>query len=224
MRRTIALILLAPGLMNCGRADVGEADAEPGALGGQVAPGGPGYPAGPYGVGEGMVAADAAFWGFARPGEQVSKPQAMRLSDFYNASGAERYPAGSIYQPGAAKPRALVLRWDAEWETVCKMEAKKEGANYPDLHAKGAEYLSFLSERAPGQPATFAGLAQWATVFKVSHPLALDPGYEIGTALGADLYPAYVLIDTRTMTIARTVSGAGTESFWAQVEALASTM
>ena len=76
---------------------------------GQAADPGSPYPAGPYGVTVGAVIQNFGFIGFSNPEEDATEKQAMELADFWNPTGEDTFPGGSIFGEGQPKPTALVV-------------------------------------------------------------------------------------------------------------------
>src|SRR5512144_1830208 len=55
------------------------------------------YPAGPYGIEIGSVVRNYKFVGFPDPSKDTSSAYPIELADFYNPTGTDVYPEGSVY-------------------------------------------------------------------------------------------------------------------------------
>src|SRR5262249_47019464 len=80
------------------------------------------YPPGPYGSIIGATISNLEFFGFPDPQSSTLELKLIRLSDFYNPTGAELFPEGSPYGGGLPKPKAVLINAGAMWCTPCKYE------------------------------------------------------------------------------------------------------
>lgn len=183
------------------------------------------YPGGPYGFDNGSVIADYEFPGFPNPETgPTTELVTIRLSDFYNPTGAGTYAEDGPYAAGAPKPRALLMVVSAVWCGPCQLEAAEV---LPEKHAayagRGGEFLLVLADGpTPGVPAEKKHLASWTKKYETNFPAVLDANYDLGKIFPAASYPANMIIDTRTMTIVDRIVGAAPEegSFWDTFEQL----
>ena len=185
-------------------------------------PGSP-YPAGPYGVTVGAVIQNFGFVGFANPEDNASEKQAIELADFWNPTGEDTFPEGSIFGEGGPKPTVLVVIVSAVWCGPCQYEAAEllpeEHANYSP---RGGQFLLVLADGpSPGSPAELSQLQAWVGKYETRFPAVVDPQYQLGSLFPSTAYPANILIDTSTMEIIEVVAGIPEEgsSFFAQLEA-----
>lgn len=184
------------------------------------------YPAGPYGVTKGSVITNFVLSGFVDPSVNAD-PAALvpiTLGDFYNPTGDEVYPAGSVHGEGKPKPKALLIDIGAVWCTPCQYEAK---VILPKLYEQykplGAEFLFDLADGATnGVAATPKELVTWVTKYKSHFPCALDPDRKLGASFNTDSFPVNMVVDTRTMQIADIIPGIPDEegAFFKTLEAL----
>lgn len=174
--------------------------------------------AGPYGVGVGSVIPNYQFLGFPRP--NLSKTLAkVQLTDFYNPTGTDVFPAGSRYGAGVAKPKALLLIRSAVWCNPCNFEAKNE---FPGRHLKYApqgEFIECLDDGpVPGTAATVSDLDNWVTKYNVNFPAILNPAATLSAVVGIDAYPGHIIVRTRDMKIIKWEAGVSNAAFWALFE------
>lgn len=180
------------------------------------------YPAGPYGISPGRVIANYQFVGYVNAAENNDTMQPIQLADFYNPSGEEVFPEGSLYGAGEPKPKVLLIDVSSVWCGPCKIEAESV---LPRLYEKyrplGGEFLVQLADgRNPGEPAVARDLYRWTTQYDVQYPSAIDPSYKLGALFQADAFPANMLVKTKDMTIVEVVAGVPEEnsSFWRTFE------
>lgn len=173
---------------------------------GQEANSGIAYPSGPYGVTKGSTIDNYSLVGF--PDSTVAAdPNAtvpIQLSDFYNPTGEDVFPEGSVYGAGQPKPRALLIDISALWCSPCQFEAQKI---LPGLYAKyqplGAELLMNIAESGQnGVPAAPKDLKSWVTTFKTPFPAGIDSTRKLPTNFSpGSSFPVNILVDTRDMKI-----------------------
>ena len=156
--------------------------------------------------------------------------QYLEMSDFYNPTGEEVFPADSPYGPNTPKPRALLLDISAVWCGPCNYESEVVLHElYPGMKAAGGHFLAVLVESDNGgEPATYFELENWAASYDVSYTLVLDPTWQTKSLLGGG-YPTNIIIRTRDMKIIDRISGVPTndpqdtagQAFWATFNAVA---
>lgn len=235
MRISIFALLGAIALMGCGAKGTGGGDnsGDNGGDDGQLAPAFPEgtgqqaastkpYPEGPYGVGKGTVIANYKFVGYANALKVNNALQQVELAAFYNPTGDGKFEEGTVFEVGAAKPKALLIDVASVWCGPCNYEA---GNVLPALYKKykpmGGEFLGQLADGAtPGIAATTKSLYNWTTKYKVDYPDVIDPTYKLGALFAADAFPQNFIIDTRTMKIVEIIAGAPEAggSFWKTYE------
>jgi hypothetical protein len=214
--RWMGLVLVAAGgLVGCAEDEAAPPFPEGS---GQAAPDAAAYPGGPYGISIGSTVANYKFIGFANAAVLNNQMQEIKLSDFYNPTGADLYPEGSPYGAGQAKPKALLIDVASVWCGPCNYEA----ANVlPGLHQQykpmGGEFLLQLADGpTPGEPAEPTHLSNWTNKYDVDYPAAIDPTYKLGALFEADAFPANMIIRTKDMKIVEVIAGAPEvgSSFW----------
>lgn len=191
------------------------------------------YPTGPYGTTKGCILPQYQFVGFQNARRQSNATQTILLADFYNPhaddpdyapAGSDEddrlFPLGSYYGSGAPKPKALSISVSSSWCGACKHESKTV---LPTKHAlykpQGGEFLTQLNDGpTPGHAATSHDLLSWATTFDVDYPVTIDPGRQLDALFVAQVYPANILIDTRTMAIVEVVGGVPNAAYWIKFE------
>lgn len=227
--RILALGTSAAVLFGCSESDSGGKPApqfQPNQ--GQPANGTLAYPAGPYGISKGSVIANYEFVGFMNAQAYVDSMQFIQLADFYNPTGTEVFPEGSLYGSGEPKPKALLINVSSVWCPPCNYEAEFV---LPELYAKfqpmGGEFLLDLADGpTPGIAATPTQLYYWTKKYSVDYPAALDPSYRLSALFESDAFPANLIIKTQNMTIVEVISGAPEpgsptgDAFWATYESV----
>jgi len=175
------------------------------------------YPPGPYGYGIGSVISPYEFVGYAQPEIDIASPmRRISLAEYYNPTGDGVYPPGSAMPEGAPKPVALLLSMSAVWCPPCNDEAANIlPSRYLSLKPRGAEFLVNLADSlVPGTPANQGNLDSWIGRYVVEYPLVLDPTYKLWPVASKPAWPANFIIDTRTMRIAKSISGSPETLFW----------
>jgi hypothetical protein len=237
MQNDMILRCLAPALalaavvVGCG--DDAYDDASQRGEGRQLVNAPPIYPTGPYGTTKGSIIPQYQFVGFQNPRLQSNATQTILLADFYNphaddpsyapASPSEDdrlFPVGSYYGSGAPKPRALSISVSSAWCGACKKESK---TMLPTKHALykplGGEFLTQLNDGpTPGHGASQQDLLSWATNFDIDYPVTIDPGRQLNALFVAQVYPANIIVDTRTMAIVEVVGGIPSAAYWTKFE------
>jgi len=203
------LIALGGMLVGCGE-EVPVPEFKPG-QGAAPVPEELAYPAGPYGYSKGSVVPNLKFYGFHNP-KVSADPNNMELiefAQFYNPTGAEKWPADSTYRPNEAKPKLLWLDVSAQWCPPCQNESQTTlPHDYPMYQPAGLEVVLELIEDTQGNPAKPNNLIQWTTKYKTAWPAIIDPARTVDPLSEQDAYPANLLIDTKTMTIIEVEAGA----------------
>jgi hypothetical protein len=157
------------------------------------------YPAAPYGTGVGSVIADHCFEGLRDPKsvDYVVTDNAgpICLREFYNPQGI------------STLPRVLLVTTAALWCSPCKDEEKTAQSNRDYWLARGAEFMTLITEDATTAPATLTNVGTWAKQFKLGFPVALDADKASFAYFSAEAYPDHLLIDLGTMKIIASESG-----------------
>lgn len=177
----------------------GQLDTAPGKCGSGI------YPCGPYGTASGKVAANLTFKGYMDPknfctAHKDKKPNTGKLADITFAN----YHLGDS---GAAcakhKPRLMWVMVSAGWCKPCKAEVTETQKEYSEgkIDAQ-VELLNVVYETTtPSTRVTEAFLGTWASNFKLSFPLVMDPDFKMGAYFSRDKAPFNLLVDTKTMSI-----------------------
>jgi hypothetical protein len=192
------------------------------------------YPPGPYGTTKGTIVARYQLTGFQNAQVNHSAMQPISLADFYNPHADDPayapanpgqddrlFPAGSAFGSGAPKPRALSINVSSLWCGACKSEAKSV---LPAKHLKykplGGEFLVQLNDGAgQGRSAVQQDLVTWTTQFHIDYPATIDPGRQLNALFVANVYPANIIINTRSMKIVEVVGGVPDDAYWTKFEA-----
>lgn len=185
------------------------------------------YPAAPYGTQLDSVIANVEFLGWSRPveaGFDTNNFEKVRLSDFYDPDGSKGI-------------KVIMINSSAGWCSVCRAEYKgsygmcagtfstctsdnncsggktceKKSLNdhYLELKDQGVVFLGTLFEDSsnPPKPAKPLDLQSWADSYNVEFPMALDPGFKLGSFFTADATPMNLVVDAKTMRITGKVLG-----------------
>jgi len=221
---SFALVMLACSSESLGGADEPTASGAAGGASGRPADAGglpelsrPSYPEGPYGRGVGATIANLGFLGWRDPEGANYDPLALevvRLSDFYNPSGA------------ADGVRIIALNASAVWCTVCRAEYRhfNTAGTYAQYRPKGVEIIGILFEDNDYNPAKPGDLVLWGgpNGYKVPFPLVLDPGFKSGVYFDSDATPMNMLIDATNMQILKVTMGydsSNPEKYWQAIDA-----
>ena len=217
---SLAVAVSALALGGCG-SDGGDGTLEPAAPedfepAGQIANPEIVYAPAPYGVSKGSIIANFQFVGFPNAMEDNGGFRLIQLADFYNPTGNEVFPEGSLYGAGTAKPKALLIDVASVWCGPCNDEADYVlPGKYLQYKPQGGEFLLMLADgKDPGEPATGESLRKWTTKYEVDFPAAFDPSYKLGNLFVADVFPQNMIINTRTMEIVEVIGGAPDGEFW----------
>ncbi len=204
---------------------------DPGDFGQEALPPGPAYPE-YVGTEVGRAIPNFKFVGYANFMDPANGQdlQYLEMSDFYNPTGDELWPADSPFGPNVPKPRALLLDISAVWCGPCNYESEVVlHGLYDTVKAAGGHFLAVLVEDSTGQkPASYAELKTWATSYQVAYSLALDPTWQTKSLLGGG-YPTNLIIRTSDMKIIDEASGVPTndpqdmagQAFWAKFNSVA---
>ena len=215
--RWTATMLVALGLFGCGEAapEVAPTPTFPNGTG-QPERGSSAvqYVAGPYGMGANSTIPNLEFIGFPNAALDNKAMRPIQLADFYNPTGTEVYPDGSIYTPGAPKPKALVIDVASVWCFPCNEAADTIlPPKYLQYKPLGGEFLLILADgQTSGVPAVPSELYQWDLKYDVDYPSVIDPG----TKVLVDGYPTSFIVRTKDMRIVRI--GAPDDAFWMKFE------
>lgn len=176
---------------------------------GQLPPSGAPYPGGPYGIEKGTVISNFAFIGFPNPEQDRSEILDIELADFYNPTGEDVYPEGSIFGAGEPKPKALFINVSAVWCQPCQYESDVIlPVEYAHFRPDGAQFLLMLAEGPTFAVAAEAThLVSWTKKYKTSWPSVIDPSSKLSSLFSPNARPTNVLIDTRTMQIVQIITG-----------------
>lgn len=220
--------LSALGLVGCGESEE-PAFPEPAAStpapafpseSGQPAPLAAPYPEGGYGIQEGAVIENFQFIGFANALKSKDGLQVIALSDFYNPTGDETFPEGSLYGAGQPKPKALLVNIGSVWCGPCNEEARTMlPTKYAEYKPQGGEFLSQLADGPNSSfAATVKDLERWTTRYEVDYPSTIDPTYKLGKLFEQDAFPANMIVRTKDMRIIMVVPGTPDSVFWSTFE------
>ena len=186
---------------------------KPGTGSSMVSPGGgsiPLYPGAPYGTVPASVVNNFAFLGWKAPAAANFEQEAL-----------ERVSLADFYDPDGSKGIKLILvNASAVWCAVCNAEARdiQVGGKYAEYRKRGVEFVWTLFEDAQGNPATPQDLANWASVYEVDFPMALDPSLKLGIFFSSDATPMNLLIDARTMRIVDKLLGYNPTTHWQTID------
>jgi thiol-disulfide isomerase/thioredoxin len=187
---------------------------------GQLPQGQIAYPAGPFGISKGSIIENYQFVGFVDSTADNTTTQLIQMADFYNPTGTEVYPEGSLYGAGKPKPKALLIDVASSWCGPCQHEADVVlPAKYEEYSQQGGQFLLQLADGpTPGKAATTKNLISWTTKYEVNYPAAYDPSYKLSALFDADAFPANMIIKTQTMEIIAVISGVPDAAFWTKYE------
>ncbi|HLM74475.1 MAG TPA: hypothetical protein VK459_17335, partial [Polyangiaceae bacterium] len=109
---------------------------------GQLPQGEIAYPAGPFGISKGSIIENYQFVGFVDSTADNTTTQLIQMADFYNPTGTEVYPEGSLYGAGKPKPKALLIDVASSWCGPCQHEADVVlPQKYAEYRPQGGEFL-----------------------------------------------------------------------------------
>ncbi|HEX4339268.1 MAG TPA: hypothetical protein VH062_25345 [Polyangiaceae bacterium] len=203
--RFVAASLAAAGACACGSNNAGVSPDLLAAVRQLNAPqdggaGGSSYPAPPYGTSTGAVVQDLCFQGWIDPsaaGFDTSKLQKICLSDFHDDPDA----------------RLLLVESCAIWCVACKFEYGGSGdrpslqKQLDDRKSKGFRIMGTIFQDGAGGPAAPADAKQWASVYALKFPFAVDDEHQLGLFTSPNIAPFNLLLDTRTMKVVLALDG-----------------
>jgi thiol-disulfide isomerase/thioredoxin len=144
--------------------------------------------------------ANLAFWGYPN-GDTTEQLSSLSLSRFYAPARKPEDLAG----------RLLHLVVVAGWCPVCRGEARALTAKEAELGAGGAVFLTVMLQGSKqGVGPSLLDLAAWSSAHPRTSALLLDMRGQTLAGAGFDIegVPWNALVDTRTMEILSTVTGA----------------
>lgn len=179
------------------------------------------YPTDNIGTSLGNVIQNFCFPGFVDPVDSMTETE-ICLSNFYNPTGEGVFGADDPFPDGEPLPKVIVIDVSGKWCSPCKYEAQHVLPGvWKSLEPKGLMLLTVLADGGkPTVPATLEDLSQWCAAFQPRYPNAIDPKYQMGALFDSSQFPAFFVIDARTMEISRFVGGKPPETFWQTVEEL----
>ncbi len=142
-----------------------------------------GYPAGPYGEGEGDVIANLAFT---------------------DAEGAP-LDLAALHAPCAN--RLLLVSTSAGWCTACREEQPKLRQLHQDFRGDGLVVMVAYFEDDNYEPGTVELAAGWRDRYDLSFPVVLDASFAFGDYYDRELTPMTMLVDLETMEIVKIMTG-----------------
>ena len=158
------------------------------------------YPGPPYGTTEGDVVQDLCFQGWTDPAADKYAPDKMQKICF-----SDYHADDSV--------RVLLVESCAIWCVACKFEYGGS-QDRPSLSkqlasrkSKGFRVVGTIFQNGAGGPADTSDAAQWASVYSLDFPFAVDPDHQLGLFTSPNVAPFNLLIDTRTMKILLALDG-----------------
>lgn len=203
-RSTLLLAVIAASLAlsaGCGKHDAPEELDDPDVQGDTTAPDGTPYPTtnigsrAHAGTIPGNDIANLAFHGY-------------KASDL--GAGLQLVSMADYFDPKAVDHKVLHLMAAATWCTVCDWEAGIMVQNAPQLRKEGAiEVAIMVAGQTPQYGPSLTELDAWVTQNKTTFDVLVDVrGHRLWAAMGPMGVPWNALIDTRTMEILDSESGA----------------
>jgi len=179
------------------------------------------YPTDNVGTSVGNVIPNFCFPGFVDPVDAMAETE-ICLSNFYNPTGDGTFGADDPFDDGAPLPQVVVIDVSGKWCSPCKYEAQHVLPGvWSNLGPKGLLLMTVLADGSkPTVPATLADLAQWSAAFQPRYPNVIDPKYQMGALFDSSQFPAFFIVDAKTMEIVQFVGGKPPETFWKKVEEL----
>lgn len=163
------------------------------------------YPEPPYGFVKGSTVPNLDFLGWYAPSDAG-----------YDTTQVENIDLGQFYDPTGDKGiELLMVNASAVWCSVCQAEFLdlKQSGTYDTLRPRGLEMLGVLFEDRDAQPARYSDMENWARVFEVKFPFALDPGFKMGSFFDRSATPMNMVVDARTMKLLIAMTGYNTELY-----------
>jgi thiol-disulfide isomerase/thioredoxin len=164
------------------------------------------YPSGPCGSEVGMVIPNFAFEG--------------RLEGASSAWGPISLAANYHDPDGTKGNRYLVVNVSALWCVYCKEEAAQLSSLKTKYGPKGVRFLTDLTEKLDGSPADQADVDAWISVYKLDTAVVNDPTFVFGTFFEKAKMPLNMIIDLKTMKIAKKIVGADLPAVTAELDRL----
>ena len=163
------------------------------------------YPCGPYDTKTGFPAANLEFSGYMDPKNFCTdhKNKKADTSKLVPISFKSYHLADMSTACAKNKPSLLWVMVSAGWCNPCKIEVQETQKEY----AAGTiddrvDVLNLVFETtSPGTAVTKAFLDTWATNFKLTMPVAMDPNFKMGAYFSRANAPFNMLIETKTMKI-----------------------
>jgi cytochrome c peroxidase len=117
------------------------------------------------------------------------------------------------YAPCETRPRLLIVRTLAVWSGPSQYAAAHTSRVWSHPMSDRFALLDLVALNADNTPASRADLVAWRSLYdRVPTMLAADPGYQFQPLyVSAGDLPLYVLVDTRSMQIARVVTNPSSE-------------
>jgi thiol-disulfide isomerase/thioredoxin len=157
----------------------------------------------------GDTIANLAFKGRA---SGITSPQVtMQLSDWYDPDGKK----GLTY---------LVIDVSALWCTYCKEEAPQIAGMAAKYGPKGVVFFTDVAQDANRNNATDADVDAWIQTYKMVTPVGTDPNFALGAFFDPNSMPLNMIIDLRTMTIVKKITGEGLPQVQAELDSRLGTM
>lgn len=160
------------------------------------------YPEAPFGTQVDSVIEPLALLGWKAPADAA-----------YDTGAFEPVSIAEYYNPDGTKPwKLLWINSSAVWCGPCQAEYQQmrdEHTYEQEIKPKGVQVFGTLMENGanPPGPATPANLASWGKKYEVAFPMGVDPAFKIGVYFEQGTVPGGLLVDTKTMTIVKKLSG-----------------
>jgi hypothetical protein len=144
------------------------------------------YPAGGYGVTQGMVLPPQLSWqGFT---EGAAAQSNLTIQDYFDCDGSKNI-------------NALLIDVSATWCGACQQEAQEMPQDFATFSAKGIRVLTLMIEDANSNPASVGTAKAWRDNFNLSAiAVAADPTSSV-LPPGSVGLPYQILVDPRTMKV-----------------------
>jgi hypothetical protein len=169
-------------------------------------------PEGDSGVAPGNVLKGYLFEGYVDPSRGIgeARRKEINMCSFYDPTGEAVWGAGSPFEEGSPKPKAIMLNLSAVWCGPCKDEATNVlPPEYAKYGPEGLEVVMVLADtNTPGEAAGWKELNAWVTTFDVQYVAAIDTDRELANEFtGIGSYPVNMLIDPRTLQVVEAIQG-----------------
>lgn len=205
---TLSLLLSLVCLAACSDDDDAATD---GGVTPDAAPCGPTtYPCGPYGTNTGDKVKNMELEGYMDAKElcRLHKDKELDLTKLAKISFLDYYKGGAAC-PNDPK-KLLWVMVSAGWCLPCKAEVQSVQAKYKgDKYDKRLGIINVVIETTKNnEPADAAFIKQWASGYKLTYPVLMDPIFKTGAYFSKKAAPFNMLIDTKEMTILYRSTGA----------------